>query len=70
LHLLPVAAHEKVSGHSHGGDFLEIRVRPGIEAVGEEALDRVAAVFAGRQADRVDDQQADLGAGTAETLPN
>ena len=32
-------------------DFLEVRVRVGVEAVGEQPLDRVAAVLAGRQAD-------------------
>ena len=38
-----------------------MRVR--VEAVGEQALDRVAAVLARRQADRVQDDQGDFGAG-------
>jgi hypothetical protein len=37
-------------------------MRRRIEPVGEQALDRVAAELAGRQADRVHDYEADLDA--------
>src|SRR5688572_7605133 len=48
-----VAPDEKVSRHSQFADFPEIGMRLRVEAVGEQALDRVAAVLPRRQADRV-----------------
>src|SRR5262245_16931179 len=47
----PVAPDEKVSGYFHPLDLAEIRMRPGVETVGEEFLDAVAAVLAGGQTD-------------------
>ena len=41
-------------------DRREVRMRVPVERVGEQPLDRVAAVFAGRQADRMDHHQVDV----------
>src|SRR5207237_198239 len=46
-----IAAHEKVCGHFQRMDLPEIRMQVRIEPVGEEPLDRIAAVFARRKAD-------------------
>ena len=43
-------------------DFREIGMRGGIETVGEETLDGVAAELARRQADRVQYYEGDFGA--------
>src|SRR6185436_18142014 len=48
-----VAAHQEMRRHLERMNLAEIRVRLRIEAVGEQALDRVAAVLPRRQADRV-----------------
>src|SRR5438034_11484431 len=53
LHELAVAPHEEVRRDAQLRDLAEIRVRFRVEAIGEEALDRVAAVLPRRQADRV-----------------
>ena len=50
---LAVAPDEEVGGDLEAFDFLEVRMRARVEAVGEEPLDRVAAILARRQADRV-----------------
>jgi hypothetical protein len=56
-----VAPHEEVRRHLQAADRLVVRVRVPVEPVGEEALDGVAAVLAGRQADRMHDGQRHFG---------
>ena len=55
-----VAPDEEVRRHAQFGDRREIRVCAGIEAVGEQPFDGVAAELAGRQRDTVHDDERDL----------
>src|ERR1019366_8136402 len=54
-----VATHEGMRRDPEGANRLEIWVRAPVEPIGEEPLDRVAAVFARGQADRMDDDEVD-----------
>jgi hypothetical protein len=60
LDQLAVAADEEVRGNPHPMDFSEVWVRVWVQPVGEQALDGIAAVLAGRQADRVQDYKGDF----------
>ena len=52
-----VAADEEMSGYFRAGDGGIERVRPRVEAVGEEIDDAAAAELPRRQADVVDDEE-------------
>ncbi|MNC87785.1 hypothetical protein D3C83_35420 [compost metagenome] len=58
-----VAAHQEVGGYFHARNGRVVRVRRGIQAVGEEFDDAVAAKLARRQADVMDDEEFDRAAG-------
>jgi len=68
LHQLAVAPDEEMRGDLEPRDLAEVGMRRRVEPVGEQALDGIAAELAGRQADRVDHEQRDLGAGGAVVL--
>src|ERR1035438_9201382 len=55
----PAAAQQKVGGHAQAANRPEIGMGGPVEPVGEEPLDRVAAVLTGWQADRVNDDEVD-----------
>ena len=58
-----VTPNEKVGRHFHIANRLEIRVGLPVQLVGEELRYASAAVLTGGQADRVNDDQVDLGMG-------
>ncbi len=53
LEKFSVAAHKKVRRDTQSGEASEIGVCTDVQAIGEEALDRIASELPGRQADRV-----------------
>jgi len=57
LNDLPVAPHQKMGRHPDSPKLIEIGVCRMIQAIGEEALDGVPAVFIGWQTDAVNNQQ-------------
>src|SRR2546430_16895409 len=59
LQQLAVAPDEKVRRQLQSRDVAEIRMRGGVEPVGEQPLDRVAAVLPPRQADRGQHEEPD-----------
>ncbi len=61
LHGNAIAPDQKVRGHPQPTQLVEVRMRIAIEAVRKQIFNVRATELAGRQADVMDDQQADLG---------
>ena len=61
LNQLAATADQKVRRHPQAGERLEPGMQCRVEAVGKEALNRIAAEAAGRQADMVDHEQFNHG---------
>ena len=60
---LAVASYIEMRGHLQAADGPEVGMRVPVEPVGEELLHFVAAIAAGRQADRMQHDEVDLRAG-------
>src|SRR5688572_13939817 len=63
LDQLAITANQEMRRHAHAGQAGERSMRGGIQAVGEQPFDGVAAESAARQADRMEYEQADFAAG-------
>lgn len=65
LHHFARAKDQEVRRDFQSADGLKVGVGVPVQRVGEKLLDLRAAVLAGRQADRVHDDEVDVGAGRA-----
>src|SRR6185436_39142 len=63
LDQLAVPTHQEMRRHAQVLQLAEGRMRSRVEPVGEQFLDRVAAEFPGRQADRMHHEERRLGTG-------
>lgn len=60
LHRSTISANQQMAGHCQVSQAVEARMPSAIEPVAEQAADIIPAEFAGRQADRMNNQQRDI----------